>query len=326
MGKRLLKSLAVLCMTLTAAPVMSEPFSFMIVGDQPYGTAAKIHNRYLALVDAINQSQPDMVIHVGDTKSGGTFCSDALLTERLDYLNLFTAPTLYAPGDNEWTDCYRLSAGAHDPLDRLAFIRDTYFDDPSTSFGQTTMPLTHQGADGYPENARVMKNEIMFITAHVVGSNNNFEATRPEAASEFAARDAANQKWLVDGFTAAKSEGAAAVVLAIHADMFEFGFAPPWNSEAFLRHSGYATFARTLIWQATEFEGPVLLIYGDSHKFRMFRPFPKGAPNIMALETFGDRHMHAVHVHVTPDDRFPFAIQPFINPDQPLRAKKKQAD
>lgn len=312
------------CLALWSSASVAEPFNFVIVGDQPYGTGAEVQNLYLSLIDAINDAAPDLVIHVGDTKSGGTFCSDALLAERLDYLNRFTAPTLYAPGDNEWTDCYRLVAGAHDQNERLAHIRATYFDDPASSFGQTPISLTHQGDKGYPENARVMQDGVMFVTAHVVGSNNNFEATRPDAAAEFAARDAANRQWLVDSFAAAGD--AKALVLAIHADMFEFGFGPPWDSEAFLRHSGFAAFGETLIWQATVFDRPVLLIYGDSHKFRMFRPFPKKGPNIMALETFGAKNMHAVRVLVTPDDLFPFAIQPFINPDQPLRRTQKKKD
>ena len=314
---RLCRWLSAASLALWSSASLAEPFSFVIVGDQPYGTAPEIHDRYLGLIDAINQAEPDLVIHVGDTKSGGTFCSDELLAERLDYLNRFDAPTLYAPGDNEWTDCYRLVAGGYDPDERLAHLRATYFDTPETSFGQRPITLAHQGAEGYPENARVMMNDVMFVTAHVVGSNNNFEATRPDAAAEFAARDAANRQWLIESFAAAKD--AKALVLAIHADMFEFGFGPSWAPESFLRHSGFNLFGQTLMWQAAEFDRPVLLTYGDSHKFHMFRPFPRTGPNIMALETFGAKHMHGLRVLVTPDDQYPFAIQPFINPDQPLR-------
>ncbi len=314
---RILRSVAFACAAICASPVAGEPFSFVVVGDQPYGKAKPIKERYLALIDAINAQNPDLVIHVGDTKSGASFCSDELLAEQLDFLNRFAAPTLYTPGDNEWTDCYRPTAGAFDPEERLSHIRDTYFDAPETSFGQSPIALQHQGQDGYPENARVAINDVMFVTAHVVGSNNNFEANRPGAAAEFAARDAATRQWLIDSFAAAGDSKA--LVLAIHGDMFEFGFGLARNPEGFVRHSGFALFAETLIWQATEYDRPVLLVYGDSHKFRMFRPFPKTGPNIVAVETFGDKHMHALRVGVTPDDIFPFAVQPLINPDQPLR-------
>ncbi|WP_299843057.1 metallophosphoesterase [uncultured Roseovarius sp.] len=307
------------CLTLVPPQVSADPFSFVVVGDQPYGNNARTTDLYRSLIGAINATDPALVIHVGDTKSGGTLCTDDKLRQQLDFLNDFTAPTLYAPGDNEWTDCHRLVAGAYDPNERLDFIRATYYTDPDTSFGQNPIAVTHQGADGFPENTRVMLDDVMFVTAHVVGSNNSFEATRPETAVEYAARDAANRQWLQDSFAAAKD--AKAMVLSIHADMFEFGFSPPWDPEGFVRHSGFRLFAETLVWQAGLFDRPVLLAFGDSHKFRMFRPFPRTAPNIMALETFGDKHMHAVRVHVTPDDSFPFAVQPLINPDQPLTRK-----
>lgn len=310
------------CLTFWSAPAGADPLSFVIVGDQPYGTKEKTVNLYRSLISAINDHDPSLVIHVGDTKSGGTLCSDDALKQQLDFLNDFTAPTLYAPGDNEWTDCYRLVAGAYDPTERLAFIRSTYYTDPDLSFGQNPIEVAHQGAEGFPENTRVMLDDIMFVTAHVVGSNNSFEATRPQTAVEYAARDAANRKWLQESFAAAKD--ARALVLSIHADMFEFGFSPPFNPEGFVRHSGFRLFGETLVWQAGIFDRPVLLTYGDSHKFRMFRPFPKTAPNIMALETFGDKHMHAVRVHVTSDTSFPFAVQPLINPDQPLTRKVRK--
>lgn len=309
---------------LVALPHLSwaEPFSIVVVGDQPYGKSAAIIDRFRTLISAINDHAPDLVLHVGDTKSGGTICSDDLLAQRLAFMNDFSAPLIYSPGDNEWTDCHRIFTGAYDPNERLAHIRETYFADPGTSFGQNPIALTHQGEEGYPENTRVMMNDVMIVAAHVVGSNNNFEATRPAAAAEFAARDAANRQWLIDSFAAAADSKA--LVLAIHGDMFEFGFGSGPDPEGFLRHSGFKLFAETLIWQAGAYKRPVLLTYGDSHRFKMFRPFPRNAPNIMALETFGADHMHAVRVQVSPDDPSPFAVQPLYNPDQPLSPKSKK--
>ena len=34
-------------------------------------------------------------------------------------MNSFASALIYTPGDNEWTDCHRLLAGAYDPLERL---------------------------------------------------------------------------------------------------------------------------------------------------------------------------------------------------------------
>ena len=224
---------------------------------------------------------------------------------KLGFLNSFVAPTLYTPGDNEWTDCYREKAGKMDPLERLDYIRTTYFSDPTTSFGQTQAELTHQGDAGYPENARVLFGDVMFVTAHVVGSNNNFETRDMAAVQEFMARDAANLAWLSDSFAAAAD--AKALVLAIHADMFEFDF-DSFGNQNWLRHSGFNKFGPALKREAAAFGKPVMLVYGDSHVYRQMRPFPKDAPNVMSLEVPGSKDMHAVEVTIDPDSSGVFSV------------------
>lgn len=313
----MLKPLAI-ALALLGSPALAQPFSFAVLGDMPYGPPEESHAPFSSLIDAINAAGPDLVIHVGDTKSGGSPCTDATLAEQLAFLNRFNAPVLYTPGDNEWTDCHTQRAGGHDPRERLAHIRATYFAIPDQSLGGRRIPVESQNARGYPENVRMMMNGIQFITAHVVGSNNGFEAQDPAAAEEFFARDAANLDWLAEGFAAARAAEARAVVLAIHGDMFEFDFGLPWNAEGFLRHSGFSRFARGLTEETNRFGRPVLLIFGDSHMFRLFQPFPRTAPGVIALETFGAENMHAVRVQVTPEADYPFAISPLFNPAQPL--------
>lgn len=308
----------VLALTLLGAPALAQPFTFAALGDMPYGPAAESHAPFSSLIAAINAAQPDLVIHVGDTKSGGSPCTDATLAAQLAFLNRFDAPVLYTPGDNEWTDCHTPRAGGHDPRERLAHLRATYFATPDQSLGARPVPVESQSAAGYPENARLMMNGVMFVTAHVVGSNNGFEAEDPAAAAEHFARDAANRDWLARGFAAARAAEARALVLAIHGDMFEFDFGLPWNAEGFLRHSGFARFAAALTDEANSFGRPVLLIFGDSHMFRLFQPFPATAPGILALETFGADNMHAVRVEVTPEAAYPFAVSPLFNPALPL--------
>jgi hypothetical protein len=63
--------------------VMSVPasqaqagFSFVALGDLPYGAPEKAYGPYRALIERINQVGPDFSIHVGDFKSGSTLCSD----------------------------------------------------------------------------------------------------------------------------------------------------------------------------------------------------------------------------------------------------------
>ena len=294
-----------------AAPALAAPFSFVALGDMPYGKPKKVYKPYARLIEQINETRPALVVHVGDTKSGSTKCSDKVLDAQRKFLNDFAAPTLYTPGDNEWTDCWRKKAGKYDPLERLAYIRKTYFKRPETSFGDKKAALEHQGAAGFPENARLLHEGVMFITAHVVGSNNNFETRDPAAAAEFFARDAAVNRWVADSFAAAAAARAEAVVLAIHADLFRPGYDA--RGESWPPHSGFHRFGPALQTAAATYGGPVLLVFGDSHQYKLFRPFPKSAPNVTALEVFGAKNMHAVQIQVSPGGSAPFGFRPVYN-------------
>jgi hypothetical protein len=298
-------------LSLIAGAAPAGEFRFVALGDMPYGEPAAVYGAYQALIDAVNRRGPDIVLHIGDTKSGSTPCSDETLDDQLAFLMSYAAAVIYTPGDNEWTDCHRPAAGGYDPVERLAYIRATYFADPATSFGEAPIALAHQGARGYPENSRAIHKGVAFIAAHVVGSNNNFETRDPAAVEEFLARNAATTDWLAESFAAAAQ--AQAAVVAIHADMFQGGF-NLWGQEGWPSHSGFAAFGPALQKAAAAFGKPVLLVFGDSHEFRVFRPFPKSAPNVTALEVFGARDMHAVEVRVDTATRGVFSIAPLLNP------------
>lgn len=309
----MLKSLfAATTVALAAQATAAEPFTFVAFGDAPYGDPVKVYPAFEVLLDTINAQDPALVIHVGDTKSGNTPCSDKTLTDQLNFMDRLVAPVLYTPGDNEWTDCHRRKAGGFDPEERLAFIRTTYFADPSQSFGQTKLPVDHQGAAGYPENARMMLNGVMFATAHVVGSNNNFEVRDQSATLEFFARDMSNINWLNETF--AEAQDADALVLAIHANIFRFDFNEAGNAEGWLRHSGFQNFGEALKTEAARFGKPVLLVYGDSHQYRQSNPFPATAPNLLALEVPGAKDMHAVKITANTQNAGMFSISLLRNP------------
>ncbi len=301
----------VLAMIAGAPKQMSaEEFRIIALGDLPYGAPELVYPPYEALIGKINEQSPDLVIHVGDTKGGGA-CTDQILLDQLNFMNSFEAPVLYTPGDNEWTDCFSFSGGIDDPLDRLAFIRRTYFSAPELSLGQSAIALEHQDSEGYPENARFRSGDIGFLTAHIVGSNNNFETRNLKAVEEYFARSKTTTTWLQDSFTA--YDDAKIIVVAIHADMFEFDF-NMFERERWLRHSGFGEFGEALKTAAQTFEKPVLLLFGDSHKHRVFQPFPKYAPNITGVEVYGYPDMHAVEVTVRPDAQEPFSVAPVWNP------------
>ena len=101
-------------------------------------------------------------------------------------------------------------------------------------------------------------------------------------------------------------------MLAIHADMFKAGFFRS-KKEAFSGASGFKRFGDAFIRKAAAFKKTVLLIYGDSHKYQITRPLQKKAANLLALEVFGAKRMHAVKLMVDTKKPEVFAIQPIKN-------------
>jgi hypothetical protein len=286
----------------------------------PYGPREQAYPAYKALIAEINSRAPVFTIHLGDTKSGLDPCSDALLLEQRDFMNSFASALIYTPGDNEWTDCHRLLAGAYDPVERLRFVRAHYFP-TALSLGGQPIRIERQadlmpGFEAFVENSRFNWRGMWFVTAHVVGSNNNYDAVEgSEADREFLPRDKANRAWLADSFDKAMTADAGAMVVAIHADMFRDGFDP--DEETFTRTSGFRDFGETLAEKAQSFGKPVLLLFGDSHEFRIFHPFPRSAGNLIAVEVYGGKRMHAVEVAVDPDTEAVFTVNPVQNPALP---------
>ena len=310
---------------LTVGPARSEPvFTFVALGDMPYGPAEKSYPPFERLIGAVNAAAPAFTLHVGDIKSGGTPCSDEEFRNQLAFMNSFDAPLVYTPGDNEWTDCHRERAGGFDPLERLETLRRMFFTKPE-SLGRTKMPLewqpaVHGGAARYVENSRWTRDGVQFVTVHVVGSNNGFETRDRAAAEEYFDRSDANRLWLEDTFHRAGQEDAAAMVVVFHAD--PFNVTTPWSK--FPAHSGFAGIAKALMEGAVAFGKPVLLIHGDSHVFIIDKPFTfrdlggqKGRgviQNLTRLQVFGAADVHAVEVSVTPGESNPFAFRPIYNP------------
>lgn len=297
-------------------PVSAETFTFVAIGDMPYGKPAVDHPRFRGLIGQINARKPVFTVHIGDFKSGSSLCSDAMFKEQLDFLNTFEAPLVYTPGDNEWTDCHRDAAGKFDALERLAKLRAMFFIGPQ-SLGRDPMPIERQGDmmaahKVFVENARFARGGVHFVTLHVVGSNNGLEPRDRSAANEFFDRDAANLAWLSDSFAKAKRENAKAIVIAMQADMFEFDFGH-FGKDEHLTHSGFLNVAERLVREANAFGRPVLLIHGDSHNFRVHTPFRKRAPRLVAVEVFGADQMHAVEVSIDTDDAAVFGFRPLWN-------------
>ncbi len=294
------------------AQAQSGALSFVAMGDLPYGDTRRVARNYHDLIQSINQFQPDFSIHVGDFKSGASECSDAEFKKQRDNFDLFVQPLIYTPGDNDWTDCHRVTNGSYDPVERLAMLRKMFFLS-DFSLGQQPIALERQaGVDtrfaDFTENQRWVKNEVLFVTLHIVGSNNNYDVRDPDsdAVKEFRQRDAANIAWIRSAFEYAVQHHMRALVFAFQADVFE----SKWLGDTFPERSGFrSSIGEVLLPLAQSSAIPILLIHGDSHVYRFDQPFfleQKKISQLTRLEVPGALDMRAVLVTVDPQSSTPF--------------------
>ena len=229
-------------------------------------------------------------------------CSNETFFSRVDLFNQFRAPFIFVPGDNEWTDCHRANNGAYEPTERLHLLRTLFFPTDQT-LGQRTMTLERQSENpqyaAYRENVRWVVHNVLFVGLHVVGSNNNFGQPPLSSATEFPPRNAANLAWLIESFEQARAEGRKAVMIVIQANpLFEL---PSSDS----RRIGFNAFLAQLEAETLAFRGPVVLVHGDSHYFRIDKPLVgsrsgRRVENFTRVETFGENDNHWLHVTVAP--------------------------
>jgi hypothetical protein len=249
--------------------------TYAVIGDVPYGGAAR--TIFPTLIGAINGDPAvQRVVHVGDIKSGSTTCDDGWFQSIATAFTTFTDPLVYAIGDNEWTDCHRGNNGGYNPLERLGKIRQLFFANPGYTLGGQQVKLKSE--KNYPENQQWMASDVVFSVLHTIGSNNGRASWFGDRASpvgetpaetaareaEWAARDAANLRWLEQTFEQAKEEHAKGVVLFFQADLWH-----PDDRAAGAAFSAHTGFVERLARLATAFGRPVLLVAGDSHDYRV---------------------------------------------------------
>ena len=308
----------------------SKGFSFALIGDVPYGVAPfSDYPPFDNIIDAIN-SRRDLrwVIHTGDIKSGSTLCSDELYLDRLERYNRIRKPFIYTPGDNEWTDCHRVSAGEYQPLERLQRLREIFFAEPGRTIGGQTMRVESQaftpGYEEFPENVRWSKDGVIFAAIHVVGSNNglapfvpNSSAVRTTADDEEADdRINAAIDWINATFDLARDTEASGVLFMMQANpVLEVGYALPVGDDLAIARTGFTEILETLEQRTIEYGKPVVLAHGDSHYFRIDKPGlieNVFLPNFTRAENFGASIVHWVEVDVDPDTADVFSFKPVI--------------
>ncbi|MCU7842998.1 MAG: metallophosphoesterase [Candidatus Thiodiazotropha sp. (ex Monitilora ramsayi)] len=308
----------------------SEGFSFAMIGDVPYGVAPySDYPPFDNLIDEINERRDiRWIIHTGDIKSSSTECSDELFYDRLDRYNQFKRPFIYTPGDNEWTDCHRVKAGEYKPLERLQKLRQVFFSEPGRTIGGKRMRVESQafvaGFEEFPENVRWEKDDVLFASIHVVGSNNGLKAFDPASATirsaaddaEVARRIDAALYWIDETFDIAVEEDAPGVLIMMQANpVLEIGYALPKGDDLAAARTGFTEILSKLEQRAIEFDKPVVLAHGDSHEFRVDKPGlveNSFLPNFTRVENFGSSCVHWVEISVDADSDEVFSFQPMV--------------
>jgi hypothetical protein len=284
-----------------------SPYAIGLWGDLPYSDEQATTGVPNLIAD-MNAQRLAFTVHDGDLKQGSNSpCDDAMYERSLRYLNSLEAPAMFTPGDNDWTDCDRPSNGGFPSLERLDHERTLFFSTPY-SLGQRQLPQAVQstpsclGVSGpvpCVENRRWSYRGVTFATLNIQGSCNNLCDTAPDPL-EYAARNQADIAWMRETFAVAKAERSAAVMLITQGnpgwDASDSTRAPLRNprtlAETDGQPDGYQQFLLALRDEVVQFRRPVAYIHGDSHYFRMDRPFQdaqgRRLENFTRLETFGD--------------------------------------
>jgi len=356
-----------------------QRYSIGLWGDLPYSDVQADPGVPNLIMD-MNSQNLAFSVHDGDLKAGKGFagdlpttCDDVKYVQALGFFSALKAPAGFTPGDNDWTYCDIPSNGNFNSLERLDHERTVFFGTPFT-LGQHHLHQAVQGltTDSKPtpckgfvagtvngtttykdvacvENRRWTYRGVTYATLNVQGSCNNRCKDHPDDV-EWAARNAADIAWMQETFKIAAQRGSAAVMLISQAD-------PGFNDHVVesentrnpktlvltggLTPDGFFSFLAALRDEVKRFERPVVYVHGDTHYFRIDKPFYDIDPpdsvsttarrleNFTRLETFGDNvfspdaahpsqndlnNVHWVKVLVDPDSREVFSFQPQIVP------------
>ena len=319
-------------------------------GDLPYSSVQETVGLPNLFAD-MNSQQLAFTVHDGDLKTGNgaPICNDALYTKALGWFSSLEAPAVFTPGDNDWVDCDRPNNGSFSSLERLTHERQLFFSTPKT-LGQRTFAQEVQSTplclgerpdhSRFPqpcvENRRWTYGRVTYATLNIQGTCNNLCGDGADPA-EFAARNPAVIAWMRETFDEAKRLGSVAVMLIGQADM-GFDRTDPTRpgltrnpntlvqDATFTDPDGYFDFLVALREEVIAFQRPVAFVHGDSHYFRVDRPFLNvngvRLENFTRVETFGDNASNVtltndvqwVKVLVDPKSREVFAYQAQIVP------------
>ncbi len=325
-----------------------DSFAIGLWGDLPYNDV-QAQVGVPNLIADMNSQELAFTVHDGDLKAGKgipgsvtpTTCSDDLYQYALDhYFSQLRAPAAFTPGDNDWTDCDAAENGPFNSLERLDHERQLFFNSPFTVGGRhklrqevQTAPICLGVSGLVPcvENRRWTYNGVTFATMNIQGSCNNLCKDAPDPV-EWAYRRDAVIAWLHETFQEAKDRNSAAVMLISQADA---GFnSHPVESEPVRNPNtlalapgvtdGFQEILLALRDEVVAFRKPVAYVHGDTHYFRIDKPFLNAQgvrlENFTRLETYGDNALNDtndvnwIKVNVNPGSCEVFSFQTQVVP------------
>ncbi len=271
--------------------------------------AKQLH--YRNALKSLGDAKLAFAVHIGDFAYAGQ-CSDSIYDLRKTEFAAFPHPLVYLFGDNEWIDC----KPPFDPVDRIAALRSRFAAPDAPTLGAKTFEVGRQSAmpgfAEYSENVMWSRERVLFVTLNVVGSNNN-RGSDSVATAEHAGRTRANVVWLKEAFARASQSNALGVAVFIHANPL------PTTAVRAARPNGFESVTTTLLELALQFNKPVALVHGDTHYFRVDKPFEQAGTyrvygRITRAETFGDPNSHWLRMRVDPGDPDVFSFYPVLVP------------
>ncbi|PKI17147.1 hypothetical protein CXF71_05610 [Colwellia sp. 12G3] len=266
----------------------------------------------------INEAKPTVVMHLGDFKSGVKSCTDELLKEHKALLaQTYPGKIIYTPGDNDWTDCDRISLlPSFDELERHDFLIKLMFE---------TSPLLTQNLpsiitqEKQIENKLWINDRLAISTLHIVGTSNGRvnigKSNQVDAIKKVNKRDEANLAWLKNIEDKAKNFDA--LIIGFQADMYQKSVLESGvcDDTSLNKCDVFSFYRQAFSDLAKRINKPVLISHGDTGAFC----FERLDNNLWHLNAAGDfQYLDATKVIFNKQStENPFIVSGLINPDLP---------
>lgn len=222
------------------------------------------------MIDRMNAAPLAFVVHVGDITSGTGPCGDEWMEARRKQFARIAHPFVLLPGDNDWTDCQRTG---FDPMERLAKWRSLF------CFPVESLSLERQNGK-YCENVRWVHDNVVFAGLNVPGGNNNLGSD----PAEHGERMQAVYAWLDQAEAMARGRDGLVVLMQ----------ANPLLKPRLGGANGYEGILGRLRRLGEAMPGKVLLVHGDTHRFRDDEPLP----GLRRVEVYGSPHIRWARARV----------------------------